>query len=82
MGIISIENSVFTKRPDLIMYFADLEDSKKYNICDGNITVNAQGHTSYAGKLPDGTPLKWMYYDDYVEKYGEPSLQYKLAVNF
>ena len=39
-----------------------------YNISDGNITMNAQGKTNYAGKLPDGTPLHWMYYDKYLEK--------------
>lgn len=42
--------------------------AKKYNISPGNITVNAQGKINYAGTLPDGTPLRWMYRDEYLAK--------------
>ena len=26
------------------------------------------GKRNYCGKLPDGTPLKWMYYEDYLKE--------------
>ena len=31
------------------------------------ISLVCKGKQNYAGKLPDGTPLKWMYYDDFLK---------------
>ena len=47
---------------------------KKYPCTNtGNIALVCNGKRHYTGKLPDGTRLCWMYYKDYVEKYGEVS---------
>ena len=29
------------------------------------------GKRNYCGKLPDGTPLKWMYYEDYLKEHNK-----------
>lgn len=40
-----------------------------------NIQRSLKNHSLSAGKLPvTGEPLKWMYYEDYVEKYGTEGL--------
>lgn len=38
-----------------------------------NITVACNGKRKSAGKLLDGTPLQWMYYEEYIKKYEEVS---------
>ena len=37
-----------------------------YNINRSSITLCCTGRTKSAGKLPDGTKLIWMYYEDYL----------------
>jgi len=37
------------------------------NKYSGHISNCCSGKRNYAGKLPDGTKLKWMYYDKYLE---------------
>lgn len=45
------------------------EASECYNIkSKSHITSVCQGKRNYCGKLDDGTKLKWMYYEDYLEK--------------
>ena len=40
----------------------------KYGLKRPNgISLVCKGRQNYAGKLPDGTPLKWMYYDDFLK---------------
>lgn len=41
----------------------------KYNACCVRECCN--GTRKYSGKLSDGTKLHWMYYNEYVEKFGE-----------
>ena len=31
------------------------------------ISLVCKGKQNYAGKLSDGTPLKWMYYEDFLK---------------
>ena len=38
------------------------------NINCSEITACCRGKQKSAGKLPDGTPLQWMYYEEYLEK--------------
>lgn len=41
-----------------------------YNIKScGNITRSCQENFRTCGRLEDGTPLKWMYYDEYIKQY-------------
>lgn len=37
-----------------------------------SITSCCKGKFNYSGELPDGTPLEWMYYDEYIlyQRYG------------
>jgi len=45
-----------------------LNASNKYNLkSNANISGCCKYHQKSAGKLPDGTPLKWMYYDEYIK---------------
>ena len=44
------------------------DGAKKYGIDRGNITRCCKGCTKTSGKLEDGTPLQWMYYEDYIER--------------
>lgn len=39
------------------------EACKKHNIDRSNLTKHCKGKTRWCGKLPDGTPLKWEYYN-------------------
>ena len=41
--------------------------SSQYSIKDSNISLCCKGKRNYCGKLPDGTKLEWMYYDDYLK---------------
>ena len=41
--------------------------SSQYSIKDSNISLCCKGKRNYCGKLPDGTKLKWMYYEDYLK---------------
>lgn len=45
------------------------EASKKYNVNNRNISSNCKGKLKSAGKLSDGTPLQWMYYEEYLKEY-------------
>jgi len=40
--------------------------ANKYNIATTSISQCCKGRAKYAGKLKDGTKLKWMYYDEYI----------------
>lgn len=43
--------------------------TERYGIVNTtSITRACTGKNKYAGKLPDGTPLQWMYYDEYKKK--------------
>jgi hypothetical protein len=43
-----------------------------YHLNDGTgIGRCCIGKLKSSGKLPDGTPLKWMYYNDYIKLHPE-----------
>lgn len=45
-----------------------LEDGGRYyDIAKQSIYFNCRGKQRIGGKLPDGTPLQWMYYDDFLK---------------
>ena len=49
--------------------FNTISEAKEYyNINGANISTCCKGKRKYCGKLEDGTPLEWMYYDDYLKK--------------
>lgn len=46
--------------------FECIKDAQEYYKCN-NVSGVCRGKNRYAGKLPDGTKLEWMYYDKYLE---------------
>ena len=42
--------------------------SEYYNIDNSSIHKCCKGKLGHCGKLPDGTPLKWMYLSDFLSK--------------
>lgn len=38
-----------------------------YKVNRGNVSKVCKGELDYAGKLSDGTPLEWMYYEDFLK---------------
>ena len=44
-----------------------MDASKFYKIDRGHISHCCNGKQKTAGKLPDGTKLKWMFYDEYLK---------------
>ena len=44
-----------------------MDASKFYKIDRGHISHCCNGKQKNAGKLPDGTKLKWMFYDEYLK---------------
>lgn len=45
-----------------------LEDGGRYyDIAKQSIYFNCRGKQRIGGKLPDGTPLQWMYYEDFLK---------------
>lgn len=48
--------------------FEKISDAaKKYNINEGGISNVCREKAKTSGKLPDGTPLQWMYYKDFLK---------------
>lgn len=43
------------------------EAAETYNVAENTITLCCQEKRKTAGKLPDGTPLQWMYYEDFLK---------------
>ena len=41
--------------------------AKKYDVGSGAITNACLGKSKSSGKLPDGTPLRWMYYENFLK---------------
>lgn len=65
------------------IFISLVQASEKYNIDTSNIISCCTGIYKSSGKLADGTPLLWMYYDDnYVEiKDKELANKIKEAIN-
>lgn len=49
-------------------YKSTSEAARETKICISCIKDCCHGKYSYAGKLPDGTPLHWIYYEDYLNQ--------------
>lgn len=48
--------------------FDSIREAEEYfNMGRSNISRCCKGEREYAGKLKDGTKLKWMYYEDYIK---------------
>lgn len=50
------------------IFYSISEAAKLYNCFTGNIHKCCKGEYHTCGSLPDGTKLKWMYYDDYIKQ--------------
>lgn len=48
--------------------FDSCRDGIKYYNCSNHVTDCCKGRRNSCGALDDGTPLQWMYYDDYINK--------------
>lgn len=44
-----------------------ISGAKKYNLFPGEISACCKGKRKTTGKLPDGTKLQWMYYEDFLK---------------
>lgn len=49
------------------IFLSIVDASNYYNIGVSSISKCCRGKISYGGKLKDGTKLRWMYYEDYLE---------------
>lgn len=58
-----------------IIYNNAYQAGEYYNLSSGSIFYYLKGKTKYAGKLPDGTPLHWMYYEDWLKENSQEKLQ-------
>lgn len=43
------------------------EIKPEYNVYGSSVYKCCRGQQKTTGRLPDGTPLKWMYYEDYIK---------------
>lgn len=71
LNIVNKENGCFRKVICLTtnkIFNKIIDASIEYNISDTCIVGNCNGKYKSAGKLPNGTTLHWMYYDDYLTK--------------
>lgn len=53
------------------------EGAEKYNVSQANVFKCCKGKVKSVGKLEDGTPLVWMFYDEYLQ-ITEEEIQKKL----
>ena len=49
------------------IFLSIVDASNYYDIGVSSISKCCRGKISYGGKLKDGTKLKWMYYENYLE---------------
>ncbi len=51
------------------VFYSIAEASRKYNINESSIrqTCNSKNNRKVAGKSIDGTPLQWLYYEEYLK---------------
>lgn len=48
--------------------FKQVKDgADKYDVCPSGVSSACQGKQKHSGTLPDGTKLKWMFYDRFLE---------------
>lgn len=48
--------------------FDSISNAQKYYNASSHISDCCTGKRKFCGKLSDGTPLQWMYYEDYLEQ--------------
>lgn len=49
------------------IYYSISEASRITNASMDGIRNSCKDKKRYSGKLPDGTPLQWMYYEDFLK---------------
>ena len=52
----------------LKFFYTTSEGASYYDRQGTHISACCKGKRNYCGKLPDGTPLRWMYLSDFLEK--------------
>ena len=66
---LSYINNVFSEYIGCKIFDSVKQASKFYNIKSySNISRCCAGKLKSCGKLEDGTPLRWMYYKDYLKQ--------------
>ena len=48
-------------------FMTAMDASRKYNVSDGGIRFCCQGKLNASGQLEDGTPLRWVFWEDYIK---------------
>lgn len=52
------------------IFFSQSSAAKILSINQSNISATCRGIRNYCGKLSDGTPLRWMYLEDFMKQNG------------
>ena len=67
---LNVDTDVITTYTDkyTLSIFNQLTDAGEYyGVFQGSIGYCCRGKQKTAGKLPDGTPLQWTYYEDFLK---------------
>lgn len=48
-------------------FMTAMDASKKYKVADNGIRFCCQGRLNTSGRLEDGTPLRWVFWEDYIK---------------
>lgn len=48
-------------------FMTAMDASRKYKVADNGIRFCCQGRMNTSGKLEDGTPLRWVFWEDYIK---------------
>lgn len=48
-------------------FMTAMDASRRYNVADNGIRFCCQGRMDTSGKLDDGTPLRWVFWEDYIK---------------
>lgn len=48
-------------------FMTAMDASRKYNVADNGIRFCCQGRLNTSGRSEDGTPLRWVYWEDYIK---------------
>ena len=48
-------------------FMTAMDASRKYEVADNGIRFCCQGKLNTSGRLEDGTPLRWVYWEDYIK---------------
>lgn len=48
-------------------FMTAMDASRKYKVADNSIRFCCQGRMDTSGRLDDGTPLRWVFWEDYIK---------------